>query len=108
MQTVIKPGRAMIDICTELENYSRLMIKEKGLLAGKQIYCFTLHGHVMVLQLNLSLWLQFVTMFIITAIIYTTLIKPYEYCPDDESASCGYQVRHEATKLVLKFNAVML
>ena len=36
MQTVIKPGRTMIDICTELENYSRLMINEKGLLAGKQ------------------------------------------------------------------------
>lgn len=37
MQTVIKPGRTMIDICTELENYSRLMINEKGLSAGKQI-----------------------------------------------------------------------
>jgi len=36
MQTVIKPGRTMIDICTELENYSRMMIKEQGLLAGKQ------------------------------------------------------------------------
>lgn len=35
MQTVIKPGRTMIDICTELENYSRLMIKENGLDAGK-------------------------------------------------------------------------
>ena len=34
MQTVIKPGRTMIDICTELENYSRLMIKENGLDAG--------------------------------------------------------------------------
>lgn len=34
MQTVIKPGRTMIDICTELENYSRLMIKENGLEAG--------------------------------------------------------------------------
>ena len=36
MQTVIKPGRTMIDICTELENYSRLMINEKGLSAGKR------------------------------------------------------------------------
>ena len=36
MQTVIKPGRTMIDICTELENYSRLMINEKGLSAGKE------------------------------------------------------------------------
>ena len=35
MQTVIKPGRTMIDICTELESYSRLMIKENGLEAGK-------------------------------------------------------------------------
>ena len=35
MQTVIKPGRTMIDMCTELENYSRLMIKENGLDAGK-------------------------------------------------------------------------
>ena len=35
MQTVIKPGRTMIDICTELENYSRLMIKENGLDAGQ-------------------------------------------------------------------------
>ena len=39
MQTVIKPGRAMIDICTELENYSRLMIKENGLDAGKLLHC---------------------------------------------------------------------
>jgi len=36
MQTVIKPGRTMIEICTELENYSRMMISEKGLLAGEQ------------------------------------------------------------------------
>ena len=35
MQTVIKPGRTMIDICTELETYSRLMIKENGLDAGQ-------------------------------------------------------------------------
>jgi len=35
MQTVIKPGRTMIDICTELEDYSRLMIKENGLNAGQ-------------------------------------------------------------------------
>ena len=35
MQTVIKPGRTMIDICTELEDYSRLMIKENGLDAGQ-------------------------------------------------------------------------
>lgn len=34
MQTVIKPGRTMIDICTELEDYSRRMIKENGLDAG--------------------------------------------------------------------------
>ena len=35
MQTVIKPGRTMIDICTELESYSRMMIKENGLEAGE-------------------------------------------------------------------------
>ena len=39
MQMVIKPGRAMIDICTELENHSRLMIKENGLDAGKLLHC---------------------------------------------------------------------
>jgi len=41
MQTVIKPGRTMIDICTELENYSRMMISEKGLLAGKNVLVYT-------------------------------------------------------------------
>ena len=35
MQTVIKPGRTMIDICTELEDHSRLIIKENGLDAGQ-------------------------------------------------------------------------
>ena len=42
MQTVIKPGRTMIDMCTELENYSRLMIKENKLDAGKlNTLCFS-------------------------------------------------------------------
>ena len=49
MQTVIKPGRTMIDICTELENYSRLMIKENGLDAGQFCLSFIITCEGMVI-----------------------------------------------------------
>ena len=34
VQSFIKPGMPMIEICEKLENMSRLLIKEKGLEAG--------------------------------------------------------------------------